>query len=200
LVNELRELSYREGRNLVIDWRSTGGLPEQRKREAAALMDFKPDVIVTGGGRDAEAFRDLTTSVPIVVAGGGDLVTMGLVASLARPGGNVTGLQCAQNDTAPKKFDLIKEAVPGIEHVGFLHHANMPTSFEHAFSAVEAAARASAVRVRVSRFKITPASDLDATYAEMKKRGVQAVVVGTDTFNACEGSRARGPHDPPPIT
>src|SRR5262245_16936327 len=135
LPNELRQLGYREGQNLLLEWRSTGGIPEQRRREAAALMDFKPDLIVAGGGFDGLVLKELTTTIPIVVAGGGDLVAMGLVSSLARPGGNVTGLQMLQPELQSKKLELVMELMPKVDRVGVFHHqANRTgTTFHRAF-------------------------------------------------------------------
>jgi putative ABC transport system substrate-binding protein len=95
-IDELRQLGYREGQNVVIEWRHTEGVPERRRLEATALVQWKPDVVLTASGGDALVLREASTSVPIVVAVGGDLVGMGLAATLARPGGNVRGFKCSR--------------------------------------------------------------------------------------------------------
>src|SRR5262249_21336054 len=112
IPQELAALGYREGQNAVIEWRSTAGRPERRQSEAAALVQWKPDVVLTTNGGYAVALREASTSIPIVCLLCGDLVEMGLAASLARPGGTVTGLQTLAPELTAKRLQLIKELVP----------------------------------------------------------------------------------------
>src|SRR5439155_15655076 len=88
----LRELGYVEGQNIVIEWRFAVGKPDQVPRNAAELVQLKVDVIVTGGAADTGAAKEATTTIPIVMTNESDPVGTGFVASLSRPGGNITGL------------------------------------------------------------------------------------------------------------
>ena len=121
LRHGLRELGYVEGRNLVIEYRSADGRAERFPDLATELVRLNVDLIVAGGTPAALAARHVTSTVPIVMASSGDPVFAGLVASLARPGGNVTGLHAtAPPGLAGKRLQLLKELVPGISRVGVL--------------------------------------------------------------------------------
>jgi putative ABC transport system substrate-binding protein len=122
-LQELRNLGYVEGQNVIIEWRHTEGNPERRRREALTLMAWKPDVVVGRNASDAETLREADASVPIVLAASGDLVDVGIVDSLARPGGNITGSTTLQSDTAPKRLQILKELIPGLQRVALLHEA-----------------------------------------------------------------------------
>ena len=117
----LRDLGYVEGQNLVIEYRSAEGRPERLPDLAAELARLNVDVLVTRGTRAALVARHVTATVPIVMASSGDPVYAGLVASLARPGGNVTGLHViAPSDLAGTRLQLLKELVPGVSRVAVL--------------------------------------------------------------------------------
>src|SRR5262245_7123934 len=131
IVVALRELGYVEGRNIVIERRYSEGVLERLPSLAAELVGLKPDVIFAQGPAAAMAVHRATTTIPIV-ATAGDLVAFGLVASLARPGGNVTGLQYMQFETAGKRLALLKEAIPGLSGVGLLF-ASDPVAFPQGY-------------------------------------------------------------------
>ena len=116
----LRDLGYVEGRNVVIEDRSAEGKPERVPTLAAELVALKVDVIVTPGTPQALAAKHATRTVPIVFAGVSDPVTSGLVTSLARPGGNVTGLSLLAPDLVGKGLEQLKQAVPGVSRVSVL--------------------------------------------------------------------------------
>ena len=117
----LRDLGYVEGRNLLIEYRDAKGKPEQFPALAAELVALKVDVIVAVGGTLAAlAAKQATTTLPIVFTASGDPVQEGLVASLARPGGNVTGLSIVTWELVGKSLELLKQAVPGLSTVAFL--------------------------------------------------------------------------------
>jgi len=116
----LRDLGYVEGRNLVIEIRSAEGKLERLPALAAELVALKVDVIVAGGTPAALAAKQATTTLPIVVSAAGDPVTSGLVTSLARPGGNVTGLSMLSPDLVGKCLEQLKQAVPGVSRVAVL--------------------------------------------------------------------------------
>lgn len=174
---EMRSLGYREGENLVIEWRHTAAQPERARREAAALVAWKPDVIFTVSGTNAIALRDASTSVPIVVGVGGDLVGMGLAATLARPGGNVTGSQLLSPDLAAKRLELLKELLPQLRRVAMLHAT---TQVDHLFyDRIYADLQSAAAAAGVTLLRITVKSGADAerAFGEMAAGKVDAVLV-----------------------
>jgi putative tryptophan/tyrosine transport system substrate-binding protein len=109
----LRDLGYLEGQNIVLEDRWAGGNPERLPALAAELVRLPVDVIVTGGTVGVQAAKHATTTIPIVAGGAGDLVGSGLVASLARPGENITGLTDISPELTGKQVELLKEVVPG---------------------------------------------------------------------------------------
>jgi ABC-type uncharacterized transport system substrate-binding protein len=113
----LRELGYGEGQNIVIEWRFAQGKPDQVPRNAAGLVQLKVDVIVTGGPTDTRAAKAATSTIPIVMTNEGDPVGTGLVASLSRPGGNITGLATLSPELNGKRLELLKETLPRLSHV-----------------------------------------------------------------------------------
>jgi putative ABC transport system substrate-binding protein len=113
----LRELGYEEGRNIFIDWRSSEGKTDRNSALAADLVRLKVDMIVTGGSGDTRAAKKATATIPIVMAGDGDPVGNGFVASLARPGGNITGLATLRPEISGKGLELLKEIVPRLSRL-----------------------------------------------------------------------------------
>jgi putative tryptophan/tyrosine transport system substrate-binding protein len=124
----LRELGYVEGQDIVIERRFAQGKPDQVRRNAAELVRLKVEVIVTGGAADTRAAKGATTAIPIVMTNEGDPVGTGLVASLARPGGNVTGLASLSNELRGKLLELLKEILPQHSHVFALHGPGTPST------------------------------------------------------------------------
>src|SRR2546426_3506955 len=116
----LRELGYVEGRNLVIEYRDAEGKVERLPALAAELVALKVDVIVASGTLAALAAKQATRTLPIVFSPAGDPVGSGLVTSLARPGGNVTGLSAFAPELVGKRLELLKQAVPGVSRVAVL--------------------------------------------------------------------------------
>jgi putative ABC transport system substrate-binding protein len=116
----LRELGYVEGKNLVIDARWADSVPERTTDLARELVAARPDVIVANGTPSTRAAMQATASIPIVFTGSADPVGAGLVASLARPGGNVTGSATLSTDTAAKRIELLREVVPGAKRFALL--------------------------------------------------------------------------------
>ena len=113
----LRELGYVEGQNIVIEWRFAQGKTDQVPRNAAELVRLKIDVIVTGGPTDTRAAKGATSTIPIVMTNDSDPVGTGIVASLARPGGNITGLAALSAELNGKRLELLKETLPRLSHV-----------------------------------------------------------------------------------
>jgi len=143
----LRDLGYIEGKNIVIEYRFAKGNSEQFSDLAADLVHHKVDVILTAGTAQARAIRQLTTTIPIVFAVSGDPVGTGLVASLARPGGNITGLSILSPELSGKRLELLKEVLPQLSRVGVLVDVNM-TELGTAFEDYETAARALKIQLQ----------------------------------------------------
>ena len=118
----LRERGYLEGQNIVIEYRAAEGKIERFTELAAELVDLHPDLIVASNTPAARAARQATTTIPIVVAVMGDPVSDGLVASLARPAGNVTGMTFLGPELANKRLELLKQALPAMSRVAALWH------------------------------------------------------------------------------
>jgi putative tryptophan/tyrosine transport system substrate-binding protein len=179
-LRELRNLGYVEGQNVVIGWHHTDGNPDRRRSEAATLMAWKPDVVVGINTTDAQALREADPSVPIVLAATGDLVGAGMADSLARPGGNVTGLQMVQLDTAPKRLQILKELMPRLQRVALLHETPTTQSAERfyaqLFADLDVASRTLALRFR--RFTVMHPDDLDRVFADIK-RNSDAVLISS---------------------
>jgi putative ABC transport system substrate-binding protein len=119
-VQRLRELGWIEGRNVAIEYRWGEGRIERLAEIAAEFVRLKVDVIVTSGTQQVVAAKQATSVIPIVFAAAGDPVGTGLVASLARPGGNVTGLSLLGTDLAAKRLELLREVVPGLRRLAIM--------------------------------------------------------------------------------
>src|SRR6516165_3464551 len=120
----LRELGYVEGRNITIELRFAEGVIERLPELAAELAALKPAVIVAGSPPAALAARNVTRTIPIVINSSENPVVLGLAASLARPGGNITGFWWDDEGLTGKRFDLLKEAVPGTTRIGIILNPN----------------------------------------------------------------------------
>jgi putative ABC transport system substrate-binding protein len=126
LIDRLRELGWTEGANLVLEFRHASDRAERLPQLAAELVALRPDVIVTAGTTAIRALRAATAGIPIVMAGGGDPVGTGLVASLARPGGNITGVSLLGQEIIPKALSLLREVVPQAKRIDLLGNAANP--------------------------------------------------------------------------
>jgi len=181
----LRDLGYVDGRNLVIEYRDAAGKTERFPTLAAELVALKPDVIVTVGGTlAAQAAKQATTTVPIVFASVGDPVAEGLVTSLARPGGNLTGLSAVFTELVSKWLELLKQAVPGVKRVAVLLKPDaLPERAKtDRLKAADVAARALAVQLQVVEAR--GPEDFDRAFSDMTRARAEAVVVwATPVFN-----------------
>jgi putative ABC transport system substrate-binding protein len=168
-VQRLRELGWIEGRNLAIEVRWAQGRPERYAEIAAEFVRLKVDVILTQTTPPAVAAKQATSVIPIVFASAGDPVGSGLVASLARPGGNVTGLSSQAGDTTGKRVELLREVAPGLRRLAILGNVGNPFSVLE-IGEVQAAARTlglEAVTAEIRRAEdIEPAFDSFAGRAE----------------------------------
>jgi ABC-type uncharacterized transport system substrate-binding protein len=179
VVDELRKLGYVEGQNLAVEVRSAEGNFERLPTLAAELVRAGVDVIVAGGGDAAlRAARHATTTVPIVmVAIDYDPVALGLVASLGRPGGNVTGVSLQQIELTAKRMELLKATLPKLTRVAVL----WDTSATDQFKAAEAASRPLGLRVQSLRLR-NPLDEFRGAFATapQERRNLKKIVVGHD--------------------
>ena len=173
----LRDLGYIEGRNVVIEYRDAQGKLETLPARAAELVARKVDVIFAPGTQHALAAQQATKTIPIVFADIADPVARGLVTSLARPGGNITGLANLQTDLVGKWLELLKQAVPGLNHVAFLWEPGyLPERAQQDLKErAEAAAKAAGVRLRF--VDVRTSEDIDRAFSDMIRSRVDAVIV-----------------------
>ena len=122
----LRDLGYVDGKNIIIEWRSAEGKPERRGEIAAELVRLKVDVIVSAGPTVTRALKEATPTIPIVMAQDPDPVGSGFVASLAKPGGNITGLATLSTENSGKQLELLKEIVPKLSRVAIIGNSSNP--------------------------------------------------------------------------
>jgi putative ABC transport system substrate-binding protein len=174
----LRELGYAEGRNISIEYRWAEGRTERLPDLAAELVRLKVDVIVAGGF-DALATKRASTTTPIVMPISTDPVRLGIVSSLARPGGNVTGLASLFEDMPGKWMELLKEALPGISRMAVLRDPGIDRSLDDV-RASEAAARSLGVRLQV--LNAGRPDGLGTAFAEAEGKRAEALIVLPSPF------------------
>ena len=170
----LRELGYATGRNVIIEWRSSGGNADRFPDLAAELARLKVDVIVAGDNPAIAAAQRATKTIPIVMVLSADPVGSGFVASLARPGGNITGLTSQTNEVLSKRPQLLKEAVPTVERVAVLWDPT-ESGRRAQVSLLEAAARGLGLRPRL--LQAHSAAELDTAFGTMISERVDALIV-----------------------
>jgi putative ABC transport system substrate-binding protein len=175
-VQRLRELGWIDGRNLAIEYRWAEDRNERYAEYAAELVRLKVDVIVTVATVPTLAAKQATAVIPIVFAASGDPVGTGLVASLARPGGNVTGLSTQTAETAGKRLELLREIVPGLGRLAIMGNVGNPISVLE-LGEVQAAARALGLEVITSELR--RAEDISPAFDALKGRA-DALYVCTD--------------------
>jgi len=186
-VQGLRELGYVEGENLVIERRyAPEGQPDQLSELAADLVRLKVDVIVAGGSLTPHAAKSATTTLPVIFTNHGDPLGSGLVVSLARPGGNITGLSLLSPELVGKQLELLKKAVPRIVRVAILWN---PTSQTHPRMLNEAEAPARALGLRLERLPASGLDDYDRAFAAMTRARADALLVLGDPIFWYQRSR-----------
>lgn len=171
----LRELGYVEGRNVVVEHRDAAGRIDRLAGLAAELVALKVDVIVAPSTPAAQAAKQASATIPIVFAGAAEPVTDGLVASLARPGGNLTGLSNASADLVGKRVELLKQVLPKLARVAVLWHPVQGRTDEDMLKAAEVAARA--LGMHLQPVEARGAADLERAFAEINRAGAGAMMV-----------------------
>ena len=175
-VQRLRELAWIDGRNLVIEYRWAEGRNERYAEAAAELVRLKVDIIVTVATPATLAAKQATTVIPIVFGAASDPIRTGLVESLARPGGNVTGLSNQISDTGGKKLEFMREIVPGLRQVAILANVGNPAAV---LDMVEAQASARKLGLEVTTSEIRRAADIAPAFDALKGHA-DALYVCTD--------------------
>jgi putative tryptophan/tyrosine transport system substrate-binding protein len=183
-VQRLRELGWIEGRTVRIEYRWAEGRSERYAEIAAEFVRLNVDVIVTPGGATL-AVKEATSAIPIVFAAAGDPVGSGMVASLARPGGNVTGSSLQSTDLAAKRFELLREMLPGQSRLAIMANGGYPAAVLEMHE-VQAATRA--LGVEVVTLEIRRAEDIAPAFETLKSRA-DALYVVTDPL--VSSNRAR---------
>lgn len=173
----LRERGYVEGKNIAVEYRYAEGNTERVPELAAELVHLKVDVMVTGVTLAAQAAKKLTTTIPIVVVGVGDPVATGLVASLARPGGNVTGLSGLAPELSGKRLELLKESFSKISRVGVFWNPASPSNVLN-WKETQGAAKAAALRLQSLEVKST--KDFERVLAVAAKERADALITIRD--------------------
>jgi len=175
----LRDLGYAEGHNILIEYRWAEGRYDRLPEFAAELVRLKVDVLLTAGTPGALAAKQATQTIPIVMAVSGDAVGTGLVQSLARPGGNITGLTRMTRDLDGKRLELLKEVVPSLSRVAILLNPANPIS---ARGWSEAQSPAKALRLKLEPAEVKAAEEFEAAFAAIARQRPGGLFIIADQF------------------
>jgi putative ABC transport system substrate-binding protein len=176
----LRELGYVEGKNIVLEYRYAEGRPETLPKRVDELVQLKVDVIVTATSNATQAAKKATTTIPVVFATGNDPVGDGHVASLARPGGNITGFSNLAPEVNGKKLELLKEVVSKLTRIAFLVRWGASIG-EQRLKQTEVAAKD--LGLRLIPLSAKGNDDLESAFGAVKSAGAEALIVSPSTFS-----------------
>ena len=182
----LRELGYIEGQNTTIEIRHHEGKVERLPEFAAELVRLNCDVIVTGGTDAVLAAKRASKTIPVVMGFSADALTLGIVESLARPGGNITGMTDVDLEIAGKRLELLKEAVPKISRVAFLRSTSDKTA-DATLKEVEPVARF--LRIGIQSLEVKGPDDFERAFQEATKKRAEGLLVSSDGFFAFHQKR-----------
>jgi putative ABC transport system substrate-binding protein len=175
----MRDLGYVEGKNLLIEWRFANGKYERLPGLAGELVRMKPEVIVSHASSPTEALKRATSSIPIVITTVADPVGSGFAASLARPGGNITGLSSMTIDVSQKRFELLKLMLPGLSRVAVLLN---PATSNHIAVLKRIQAAAQQIGVKVLPVDARTPEEIERGFAAMRRERADAVIIASDSF------------------
>jgi ABC-type uncharacterized transport system substrate-binding protein len=173
----LRELGWIDGQNVLVDWKLSGGQAQRYDELAVDLVRAKTDVIIAANPNAALAARGATASIPIVMVNTADPVELGLVASLARPGGNVTGTSTLSVEVSAKQLELVSELLPGVSRLAVLSASSNPWH-PNAVSALEAGARSLGVKLTV--VAVRDPGELEPAFGDFARERVEGALVLAD--------------------
>jgi putative ABC transport system substrate-binding protein len=182
----LRDLGYVEGKNIAIEYRYAAGKSDRLPELTAELLRLKPDVLVVQGAPAAHAAKDATRTIPIVMSNAADPVGTGLVASLAQPGGNVTGLSDFNVGVITKRLELLKEVVHTASRIAVLLNPANPTN---PLQLKDLQVIAPALRVALHALEIKGPDDIEPAFTTMKKERASAVLVFGDPMFGSQRTR-----------
>jgi len=174
----LRELGYAEGKNLMIEFRWAEGKYDRLPELAVELARLNVELIVTFSTPGVLAAKQATTVIPIVMASQGDAIVAGIVTSLARPGGNITGSNFFSPELQAKHIELLKEVLPQIGRIGFLANPDTSSMAQASFKAMGLTAKY--LKVELQAFDVRGPQEFESVFAELAKRRVAAVSVQTE--------------------
>jgi putative tryptophan/tyrosine transport system substrate-binding protein len=183
-VAGLRDLGYVEGRNLALEYRSAEGRPERVRELAVQVISLKPDVIVVLGGDMVPFVKDATSTIPVVMLTSQDPVEAGVVASFSRPGANLTGVAFVSSETAGKRLQFLKEAVPSLTRVAVLWN---PDHRDPEYRDIEAAARR--LGVHIQSLEARRPEDFDGAFQSATRARAEALMVVSSRFMNLSRSR-----------
>jgi putative ABC transport system substrate-binding protein len=172
--NALRERGYVEGQNVTIDYRNAAGNSQRQQQLAKELVGLQPDILVASGGNDVtQALMSVTKSIPIIMTAGSNPVGRGMITSLARPGGNVTGITANWDDLSGKRLELLKETIPSLSRVAVLW--NSTGGRQTQWKASQAAAKQ--LNLLLHSMQIESGDDIESAFKEAIKAQAGAVAV-----------------------
>ena len=171
----LRDLGYIEGKNIVVEYRYTEGMGDRNPSLVAELVKLKVDVLVAGGLGATRAAKQATKTIPIVIVSQDDPVAAGYIESLARPGGNITGLTRLVRELSGKRLELLAQVVPKTSRVGVLWDPNSQTSMPTLFKDYEAAARV--LKIHLQSLEVRGANDFEGAFRAAGKGRANALMV-----------------------
>jgi putative ABC transport system substrate-binding protein len=188
----LRDLGHMEGQNMAIEYRYTEGKVDRVPELAAELVRLKVDLIVVAGGDPViRAVKNATKTIPIVMVGGGiDPVKAGLVETLARPGGNVTGITILSRELGGKRLELLKEAVPKVARIAVLYDPAIPGSVLDVKEVLPVAARA--LTLAIQPWEVRAANDFERVFAALNKERPDGLYVHGGSLMFANGNRIAG--------
>ena len=178
-LQKLRELGWHEGHNIAFERRYAEGKLDRLPDLAADLVRLRLDVIVTGGTPGTRAAQQATTTIPIVIMGAGMLVEQGIVASLAHPGGNITGLEYDAIGISGKRLEFLKDAVPQLARVAFLYNPANPY-FPFELTSMETDART--LGVQLQPVAVRHPNEFDVAFATIVEQRPDALFIGNDAL------------------
>jgi putative ABC transport system substrate-binding protein len=172
----LRELGYIDGQNITIDYRRAAGNVDRLPALAEDLVRLKVDIILARSTPVVQAAKNATTTIPIVMLGAADPVGSGFVASLARPGGNITGNSNINPELVGKRIELLREIIPKLSRVGFLAHGGDPA---HKLFVKEAQEAAEGLKIQIRSTVIDKVEEIETALSTIKQERAEALIVQT---------------------
>jgi len=171
----LRELGCIEGKNIVIEWRSAEQSRDRQRAIAAEFVCLKVDIIVAAGSGDIRAAKEATSTIPIVMVTGGDVIGSGFVASLARPGGNITGLSTLRPELMGKRLELLKEILPKLSRVAVIMNSSAQ---DYAQVLKELDVAAGAMGIKLQHLGIERGADFDSVFRPLPRGALKPLSYG----------------------